>query len=356
MKSVKKEPKKEAPNPARLLPEKEVQVPVKELVRDERTHKILGIASLLAGLFLFIAFTSYLFTWKEDQDQIFRSGLSILKPNDLHIANLLGSLGAYISHIFVYRGFGLASYLFCTTFVVVGINLLLGHRLFSLPRNLKYLVLGLIYFSTALGFFMGSFSFPYGGGVGAMLSDWLEGFLGKLGTTILLLVAGFAYVIWRFNPVFVLPARKPQPLPVAAPDEGGAKLFIAKKKNGLKEEGPMIEIPEEVEEEEEFVLVEKESEPGLLPERSAELEPAPAQESAPVVARGIHRPAAPASDLTLEIKAPVVEEVPVTSSPLETLDPYDPVLDLRDYQFPGLDLLDNHGSEKIVQDPKELEN
>jgi S-DNA-T family DNA segregation ATPase FtsK/SpoIIIE len=36
--------------------------------------------------------------------------------------------------------------------------------------------------------------------------------------------------------------------------------------------------------------------------------------------------------------------------------PYDPILDLRDYRYPSLDLLENHGSEKIVQDPAELEN
>lgn len=35
--------------------------------------------------------------------------------------------------------------------------------------------------------------------------------------------------------------------------------------------------------------------------------------------------------------------------------PYDPALDLRDYKYPTVDLLETHGSEKIVQDPAELE-
>ena len=34
---------------------------------------------------------------------------------------------------------------------------------------------------------------------------------------------------------------------------------------------------------------------------------------------------------------------------------YDPILDLRDYVYPKLDLLEAHGSEKIIQDPAELE-
>jgi S-DNA-T family DNA segregation ATPase FtsK/SpoIIIE len=37
------------------------------------------------------------------------------------------------------------------------------------------------------------------------------------------------------------------------------------------------------------------------------------------------------------------------------LPPYDPILDLRDYKYPKLDLLDQHGNEKIVMDSAELE-
>ncbi|MET0244829.1 MAG: DNA translocase FtsK, partial [Flavitalea sp.] len=35
--------------------------------------------------------------------------------------------------------------------------------------------------------------------------------------------------------------------------------------------------------------------------------------------------------------------------------PYEPTLDLRDYKYPGLELLETHGSERIIQDPAELE-
>ena len=37
------------------------------------------------------------------------------------------------------------------------------------------------------------------------------------------------------------------------------------------------------------------------------------------------------------------------------LPPYEPTLDLRDYKYPRLDLLETHGSEKIIQDPAGLE-
>lgn len=41
---------------------------------------------------------------------------------------------------------------------------------------------------------------------------------------------------------------------------------------------------------------------------------------------------------------------------MENLPPYEPTLDLRDYKYPTLGLLEAHGSEKIIQDSNELEN
>ena len=67
----------------------------------------------------------------------------------------------------------------------------------------------------------------------------------------------------------------------------------------------------------------------------------------------------PSTDgLELEIKIvdTKADEQKNAAEKVKQLKPYDPVLDLRDYKFPTIDLLENHGSEKIVQDPQELEN
>src|ERR1044072_5654351 len=96
-----------------LKKDKEPEVKVKELVRDERTHKVLGMICLLLSVYFFIAFTSYLFTWQEDQDKVFRYSGRILFNTDVKVDNLLGRLGAFVSHWFFYSGFGIASYFFC---------------------------------------------------------------------------------------------------------------------------------------------------------------------------------------------------------------------------------------------------
>jgi S-DNA-T family DNA segregation ATPase FtsK/SpoIIIE len=63
------------------------------------------------------------------------------------------------------------------------------------------------------------------------------------------------------------------------------------------------------------------------------------------------------SSIALEIKESPEGTIEEEKEKLyENLPPYEPTLDLRDYRYPTLDLLETHGSEKIVQDANELEN
>jgi S-DNA-T family DNA segregation ATPase FtsK/SpoIIIE len=188
--------------------EKEEKISLKELAGDERTWKIIGSISLLISIFLFISFISYLYTWKQDQDKVFRGGFSILLDNTVQVNNLLGKLGALVSHFFIYKGFGLASFLICTFFFVVGVNLLFSRKVFSIWKNLKYVTVGLLVLSVALAFIFVNNDFRFGGGVGAMINGWLIGTLGTIGTGAVLFVFALGYIIWQFNPAFNLPARK----------------------------------------------------------------------------------------------------------------------------------------------------
>lgn len=375
---------KRAGKPARqkdtsqLKKDKEETVDLKKLARDERTWKILGTISLLISIFLFIAFVSYFFTWKEDQDKVLNNDTSFLweYDNTNKVSNLLGKLGAFISHFFIYRGFGVASLLFCTFFFVVGINLLFERKVFSIWKNLKYVTFGLIIASVSFAFLFADAGFPYGGRVGDMINSWLVNFLGYVGTAALLLVVAFSYLIWQFNPRFKLPEKK-QVVVTSEEDEevdenendenietNGKSInqMYAERRNLLKGEGGML-ITDDEGEEEQYDVVEKEE----IGEEDTEL---PTVKE--VVDDMLHRndigeelmvpvkpkeTAPPADDIHLEIKT-------VPDKPLEEdeakgyadLDPYEPTLDLRNYKYPGINLLETHGSEKIVQDAHELEN
>jgi S-DNA-T family DNA segregation ATPase FtsK/SpoIIIE len=365
----------------KLKPDKDSRVTAKQLVKDERTHKITGAVFLLLALFLFIAFTSFIFTWQEDQDKVLH-GASMLFSRSVKTANLLGNLGALVSYEFFFNGFGLASYLFCSFFFIVGVNLLFARKIFSISRNLRYVLSGLLYFSVALAFITHGSGFAWGGAVGNMVGDWLTHILGWIGTAALLLVSGLAWFIWRFNPVFKMPSLPvkdksaippPEPVEVAeetpepkAKGKKGAKLFVdesfSNKGNVLKEEHGVVALgPQPVQEDApiEFTVTERDEpyhdEPPFVVDQPVvedydDLDEEPAEEPPPpLIIPPINR-----SGLELEIK-PAPEEIVEESLIPANMPDYEPTLDLRDYKYPGLDLLEAHGSEKIVQDPGELE-
>jgi S-DNA-T family DNA segregation ATPase FtsK/SpoIIIE len=356
---------KKSPDPGKLTAEKEEKVVLREVVKDERTRKITGAVLLMLCFFFLVAFTSYLFTWKEDQDKVFQHGISILAPNEYPIANLLGAFGAYVSHIFFYKGFGVASYLFCSFLFVVGANLLFNRKIFSVPRNIKYLVSGLLVFSLSFAFVFRNSEFHWGGEVGNQLSRWCIGLIGNLGTGVLILVAFFSYMIWRFNPVFNVPKLKLPERKAKEEEEEVGEMDVepeedpvAIKGNKLKKNKVPLVVEEADDDEEEppFKLVEKQ-EP-VVPVKETPQPPPPP------VAEPEHLKYMPplstvnADGLKLEIKTaePVAEEEEITGAEkVAKLPPYDPILDLRDYKYPKLDLLDQHSNEKIVMDAAELE-
>jgi DNA segregation ATPase FtsK/SpoIIIE, S-DNA-T family len=356
-------------DPGKLTADIEEKVVLRDVVKDERTRKIMGALLLMLCFFFLVAFTSYLFTWKEDQDKVFQYGISILAPNDYPIANLLGAFGAYVSHLFFFKGFGVASYLFCSFLFVAGANLLFNKRIFSIPRNLKYLVTGLVLFSLSFAFIFRTSDFHYGGEVGNQLSNWCAGLIGNLGTGVLILVAFFSYMIWRVNPVFKVPSLKLPERKAATIDEEVEDVSeteeedkaVSVKGNRLKKnKPPIVLLPDAVEDQEPAIeLVEKPAlvtrvNPLPLPEHGPEPEPMPE----PAHAKYMPQPK-PSDGLELEIKTVQPEEAvdePVSGAEkVAKLPPYDPILDLRDYTYPKLDLLDQHGNEKIVMDSAELE-
>ncbi len=378
-----------------LKQEKEETVEIKDLLKDERTHKIAGSICLLFAILFFIAFTSYLFTWEEDQDKVFKEGYKLLLGTDTKMANLMGSFGAFISHLLIYKGFGVASYLICTFFFIIGINLFFGQKVFSVVRNIKYLIVGLPLLSISASVIMQGNDFAWGGAVGDMSRDYLYSIIGKIGTIGFILVTFLAYVIWRFNPSFTMPIKgvNEQENSIEATAEANAideekvseeemtnlEKETAASGNSMTGNAGILNIPDqspafahdlaltEKEEEEQkrgakivnTILVPPKKNQEIIDESSvvqtedAFVSVMPASKKASFV---------PIADLALEVKT-VPDELPEeeptkakTADDVKALGNYDPILDLRDYIYPSVELLENHGSEKIVQDPQELEN
>ena len=386
MASKAKSTKTKASGKEGLKAETEEKVVVKQLLKDERTHKIVGTLFLLMAFLLFIAFTSYLFTWEEDQDKVFLHGYKLLLGTDAPVSNLLGTFGAFISHFFIYKGFGIASYFICSFFFVAGINLFFGKKVFSIRRNVKYVITGLIILSVSAAVIMNGKVFPWGGAVGNMSRDWLYKTIGEIGTLAVLAVAILIYIIWRFNPVFKLPSKKvanfteedeaqnEEMLSETEVAAGALDSSADNKRNTVKGDGAMVNIPMQINPaiNHDLHIVERE-----LPVNAATAklnedvvsdytEKANFQNVAALTGttesgnnRTIKVNDTPALELEIKTVPELSQETEKVATPgtkstsIDT--PYDPILDLRDYKYPKLDLLEAHGSEKIVQDPAELE-
>jgi S-DNA-T family DNA segregation ATPase FtsK/SpoIIIE len=335
-----------------LQEDKEEVIQVKSLIKDERTHKILGSVLLFFCFFLFVSFTSYLFTWTEDQDKIRDMGSKILMPNELEISNLLGSFGAYVAYSFFEYGFGIASFLFCSLFFVLGVNLLFDKKVFSVFRNLRYLIMGLLVISVGASFFAEDSAFNWGGAFGKFSSDWLKGVIGWAGTFALLSLSLFAYTIWRFNPMFKWPLFKKQvhtgdvslQTPMDPIPETLQPRLDLTEGNQLKQAAATHNATEQADES--MGLVIKEEAPMAVLNEVVPEEPLVAPEP-------LH---SKTEELPLEIK-PVVKEETLSSKAAAVLasPQFDPIADLKGYKYPSLDLLAQHSGEKIVMDQTELE-
>jgi S-DNA-T family DNA segregation ATPase FtsK/SpoIIIE len=341
--------------------EKEEKVVAKELWRDERTHKIFGALFLLLAFLLFVAFTSYLFTWTSDGKYFNQWHKLLLPTDDIKVDNLLGTFGVLISFLFIYYGFGIASYLFCSFLFIVGINLFFGRKVFSLSRNIKYVIVGLVVISVSASFITAGSRFPWGGGVGKELNLWLQQMIGKVGTAAVLLVAVLSYIIWRFNPVFALPQKKY----TSEPDIlTGNEEVLAKGQDDENEltsfEGNTLENVTT-----KLIIPDQDQTPKFdmkLSERDDDTRQNIRHDiSVPEIVEIPKEKKSKNIDTNLELEIKSIPEIPIAEVTGETevkpepVKPYDPVLDLRDYKYPKLDLLETHGSEKIVQDATELE-
>jgi S-DNA-T family DNA segregation ATPase FtsK/SpoIIIE len=371
-------PKVNSPN---LNPDKEADVLVSEVVKDERTIKILGAVSLLISLFLFVAFTSYLFTWQEDQDMVQLWRTQLFSLQDVKANNLLGYIGAFVAYQMMFNGFGIAAYLFCTFFFVLGVNLFFTKPIFSLWRNIRYVLLGLLVLSTCFAFLTPNTPFSWGGALGEYCSGWLIKFVGRFGTGAILLIAGFSYIIWRFNPSFNVPnfdfliPKKKAPDFVSEDTEEAVKQewdlnhpapaeTTIPTGNSLKENtsGISVIMPEMDETDEALgelgpkLFIDELSlneEPGEEKKTPLEADDSNEEEEANASDEPLDIDDELLEDLDLEINEVPKEKIVAAVGSLTTK--YDATLDLKNYKYPHINLLETHGSEKIVQDPEELE-
>ena len=161
--------------------------------KNRQTQTVIGSFLLLLSLFLLIAFISFFFSWKEDQ-----SLLTEFSNRNLSTKNLLGKLGANLSHFFIYNGFGLTAFIIPFLIFITGINFLLQNSIKNIITSWNWGLFNMIWISITIGF-VNKENTLLSGIVGYEINDYLKAFIGNTGLAILLAFVFITYLIIRFK-------------------------------------------------------------------------------------------------------------------------------------------------------------
>jgi DNA segregation ATPase FtsK/SpoIIIE, S-DNA-T family len=321
-----------------------------EMLSGNSLRNILGFSLLLFTTLLAVSMISYLFTWKHDQSQVSGSAWNFLFKSNAEVDNWLGRLGAWLSHSFVYNGFGLASFLIVFLLVISTLRLIFADFKVNLLRQYYHSILLLLSISISFGYLFNhliGLAFPWGGEFGLYLSRWLSGFVGSLGTGLLVLVFWAIYVTVRLNISLKLADILPnkQAAELDADEAPQASVNIQRTVRPQAEEiSPTIDLNDDYELDEDEAPWSDEMEPHLVTPSPQTLEITPAVEDT--------APKGPALEIEEVIEEDILAEGGVVLNESEL---YDPKLDLSSYKYPPIDLLVEHGSSKVQINAEELE-
>lgn len=347
-------------------------------LKNGRVIKVAGLFFLILSIFFLTAFTSYLFTWQEDQsyvskanggwDNLFKTTQELaLKNIDPVVDNWLGKFGALLANQFIFEWFGVASFLFVFVFFVMGYRMLFKVRLFSTSKMLAYTLFCIVFLSVAFGFFHSFIrDTPHylEGQFGFWSNRLLEAQIGQTGVLGILVFAALTVLIIAYNLDFKLPERKVKVKPEAVPDVVPEPVDLIDEEPSAPVEWPRA------------------NNHGTLRDKLAAnvpktepVRPQPVVQEVPV----FHEPVVLTPDPVLNervIPEPEEEEeIPLTveterptailnieksdsdkaNDLVEQFGTFDPTLDLASYKYPPLELLENYGTNKIAVNAEELE-
>ena len=300
----------------------------KSFFGNQQTQTIIGVFVILFAFFLLISFISYFFNWQEDQSQ-----LSNFTDKNISVKNLLGKIGASISHFFIYKSFGVAALYIPFLLFFSGISIFFKGKFKKVKKIWGWGVLGILWVSISFGFLAYKNSL-FAGVLGYEINLYLQQFLGKTGLILLLLFLGISYLVIRFK---------------LTPEAFKNSFRTIKKNNhtvesSLEDNNQSIELP-------------LENIQSTLKNNSANTNTSFEEKESDINSKDTFEENAEANDVEIAIDK-IVEENHVNENLSDKLvkdfGEFDPTLELSNYKFPTLNLLQDY-NESISVDQAELE-
>jgi S-DNA-T family DNA segregation ATPase FtsK/SpoIIIE len=306
---------------------------------------VFGSLLLIVGILLFIAFLSFFFTGKADQ-----SIISEFSSRDIHAENWLNKVGAWVSDLFIYKGFGIASFIFSGLIFVSGIYVLLNIKKTKLARHWFWGTIIVIWVSILFGF-LSQTNPLLGGRIGYEMNDFFQDYIGKIGTALLLLLCLITYLAVRFKltPEHIIGFFKNAKKEISGE-------FLSKSKS--KDDTLFVPLDNNLSEEAEafksaFEIPLENLEPTITHHSGIEIKKNVTEEKKLEI-----EVTEVEDDIEMVIET-VTEEKSETDNLadklVEDFGLFDPTLELGNFQFPSLDLLKKYDSESITINQEELE-
>jgi S-DNA-T family DNA segregation ATPase FtsK/SpoIIIE len=340
-KTVKKEPKEKEKDPNLEL----------KILKTKKQYRVLaGFLLVLLSIAFLVSFISFFVTGQADQSAVD----SITNRNE-PVQNWLGKFGAYLADLFVYRGFGVASFLFVKLFFISGAFLILDLPIRKLKNTWFWDLFAIIIISIMFAF--AAYTLPeLGGTVGYEMNLFLQDYIGKTGTLLLLAFSIIIYLLFKIK---------------ISPD--AFKTFFEKKKKDISEDLTEMKaatsgtdynleefaLPEEEEIEEPTIKpslfeINKESlKPTIENASEINLEPT-IKTVTPSPEPHIIETNDDAFVIEVTNDEDVMEEN-LAAQLVEDFGLFDPTLELSNYKFPTIDLLKEYSSVGITINQEELE-
>ena len=164
--------------------------------RRIRILKVTGLAVGVFAIFTFISVTSYLFTWKADQSIVHESDMM---DSSVDVHNMGGKLGYRWGHFLVGRCFGLGSYALFLLIAVIAARLFFRKKEIKVLKSAVMTVSGAMLSSVLLSFISSAvgpdtvFGGGLGGDCGALICGIMSNLVGNVVAFITLIVFT---VIW----------------------------------------------------------------------------------------------------------------------------------------------------------------
>lgn len=319
-----------------------------------KQHKIVfGCLLLLFSIALLVAFISFYIYGQVDQ-----SAVAQLADRSETVKNWLGKFGAFLADVIVYQGFGLASFLFVRLFFLTGTFLILDLSARKLKNIWFWDLFAIIIVSVLFGFFATTLP-ELGGVIGYELNLFLQDYLGKTGTLLVLIFGLVIYMIFKLK----VSPEKIQTLFENTKKDLSVDLAAV---TPLKTEGAYNLEEFAVEEEnelEEMVLQTKPSQFEINKEalkptisNASEINLNPLSDPIPVKKTIPETNNHHDESFVIETapEEDIIEEN-LASRLVSDFGLFDPTLDLSNYKFPTIDLLKEYSTGGITINQEELE-